>query len=218
MAVSLSEISVLLEQKISDSYNQVTRDEVGRVLSVGDGIARVSGLDNIQAGEMVEFANGVRGMALNLESDNVGVVLFGSITLEFQQMVHVSRVAIQVNYSMDESYTPHRIAVRIGTRSSDIRVVTTEEVQEPQGWITIPLYEGHPDRIRQPYLTGRILQIVILSNHQNGRDTHVRQLKVFGPREDVMSTLAHSPNCELGHRPGHVSWLTKDAIMYRTCR
>lgn len=140
------------------------------------------------------------------------------ITLEFQQMVHVSKVAIQVNYSMDESYTPHRIAVRIGTRSSDIRVVTTEEVQEPQGWITIPLYEGHPDRIRQPYLTGRILQIVILSNHQNGRDTHVRQLKVFGPREDVMSTLAHSPNCELGHRPGHVSWLTKDAIMYRTCR
>ena len=78
MAVSLSEISVLLEQKISDSYNQVARDEVGRVLSVGDGIARVSGLDNIQAGEMVEFANGVRGMALNLESDNVGVVLFGS--------------------------------------------------------------------------------------------------------------------------------------------
>ena len=78
MAVSLSEISVLLEQKISESYNQVARDEVGRVLSVGDGIARVSGLDNIQAGEMVEFANGVRGMALNLESDNVGVVLFGS--------------------------------------------------------------------------------------------------------------------------------------------
>jgi proton translocating ATP synthase F1 alpha subunit len=78
MAVSLSEISVLLEQKISDSYSHVARDEVGRVLSVGDGIARVSGLDNIQAGEMVEFANGVRGMALNLESDNVGVVLFGS--------------------------------------------------------------------------------------------------------------------------------------------
>ena len=52
--------------------------EVGQVLSVGDGIARVYGLDNVQAGEMVEFENGVRGMALNLESDNVGIVIFGS--------------------------------------------------------------------------------------------------------------------------------------------
>ncbi len=52
--------------------------EIGQVLSVGDGIARVYGLDNVQAGEMVEFANGIRGMALNLESDNVGIVIFGS--------------------------------------------------------------------------------------------------------------------------------------------
>ena len=52
--------------------------EVGRVLSVGDGIARVYGLDNIQAGEMVEFPGGIRGMALNLETDNVGCVIFGS--------------------------------------------------------------------------------------------------------------------------------------------
>jgi len=78
MALSLSEISVLLEQKISNSYSKMNIDEIGRVLSVGDGIARVYGLNNIQAGEMVEFASGVRGMALNLENDNVGVVLFGS--------------------------------------------------------------------------------------------------------------------------------------------
>ena len=52
--------------------------EVGRVLSVGDGIARVYGLDNVQAGEMVEFPGGIMGMALNLEADNVGVVIFGS--------------------------------------------------------------------------------------------------------------------------------------------
>jgi F-type H+/Na+-transporting ATPase subunit alpha len=52
--------------------------EVGQVLSVGDGIARVYGLDNVQAGEMVEFENGVRGMALNLETDNVGIVIFGN--------------------------------------------------------------------------------------------------------------------------------------------
>jgi len=78
MAISLSEISVLLEQKISNSYSQINVDEIGRVLSVGDGIARIYGLNKIQAGEMVEFASGVRGMALNLENDNVGVVLFGS--------------------------------------------------------------------------------------------------------------------------------------------
>jgi proton translocating ATP synthase F1 alpha subunit len=78
MALSLSEISVLLEQKISNSYSKINIDEIGRVLSVGDGIARVYGLNKIQAGEMVEFASGVRGMALNLENDNVGIVLFGS--------------------------------------------------------------------------------------------------------------------------------------------
>jgi len=78
MALSLSEISVLLEQKISNSYSQINIDEIGRVLSVGDGIARIYGLNKIQAGEMVEFHSGVRGMALNLENDNVGVVLFGS--------------------------------------------------------------------------------------------------------------------------------------------
>ena len=81
MALSLSEISVLLEQKISKSYSLVNVDQVGRVLSIGDGIARVYGLNKIQAGEMVEFSSGVKGMALNLESDNVGVVLFGSDTL-----------------------------------------------------------------------------------------------------------------------------------------
>ena len=78
MALSLSEISVLLEQKISNSYSKINIDEIGRVLSVGDGIARVYGLNKIQAGEMVEFSSGVRGMALNLENDNVGIVLFGS--------------------------------------------------------------------------------------------------------------------------------------------
>ena len=78
MALSLSEISVLLEQKISNSYSKINIDEIGRVLSVGDGIARIYGLNKIQAGEMVEFSGGVRGMALNLENDNVGVVLFGS--------------------------------------------------------------------------------------------------------------------------------------------
>ena len=78
--MSAVELSQLLEQRISNHYSDLNIDEIGRVLSVGDGIARVYGLNKIQSGEMVEFASGVRGMALNLENDNVGVVCFGSDT------------------------------------------------------------------------------------------------------------------------------------------
>jgi len=80
MALQLNEMSKLLEEKISKTYSQLSVDEIGRVLSIGDGIARVNGLNKVQAGEMVEFASGVKGMALNLENENVGVVLFGSDT------------------------------------------------------------------------------------------------------------------------------------------
>ena len=81
MSLSARELSKLLEQRISNVSNDINIDEVGRVLSIGDGIARIHGLDKVQAGELVEFASGVKGMALNLENDNVGVVLFGSDTL-----------------------------------------------------------------------------------------------------------------------------------------
>ena len=78
MSLSAGEISTLLEQRLENYYVKVNVDEVGRVLSVGDGIARAYGLNKIRAGEMVEFASGVQGMALNLEYDNVGIVLFGA--------------------------------------------------------------------------------------------------------------------------------------------
>ncbi|HPE32895.1 MAG TPA: F0F1 ATP synthase subunit alpha, partial [Parvularculaceae bacterium] len=77
MELNAAEISSILKQQIKDFGKDAEVSEIGQVLSVGDGIARVYGLDNVQAGEMVEFANGVKGMALNLESDNVGVVIFG---------------------------------------------------------------------------------------------------------------------------------------------
>ncbi len=77
MELNAAEISSILKQQIKNFGKDAEVSEIGQVLSVGDGIARVYGLDNVQAGEMVEFANGVKGMALNLESDNVGVVIFG---------------------------------------------------------------------------------------------------------------------------------------------
>jgi len=72
------EVSSILEERILGQTSQVNLEETGRVLSIGDGIARVYGLKNIQAEEMVEFSSGLKGMALNLESDNVGVVVFGN--------------------------------------------------------------------------------------------------------------------------------------------
>ncbi|QYZ68599.1 F0F1 ATP synthase subunit alpha [Neotabrizicola shimadae] len=78
MGIQAAEISAILKEQIKNFGKDADVAEVGRVLSVGDGIARVHGLDNVQAGEMVEFPGGIRGMALNLEVDNVGIVIFGS--------------------------------------------------------------------------------------------------------------------------------------------
>ena len=78
MGIQAAEISAILKDQIKNFGQDANVAEVGRVLSVGDGIARVYGLDNVQAGEMVEFPGGIQGMALNLETDNVGVVIFGT--------------------------------------------------------------------------------------------------------------------------------------------
>src|SRR5204862_5848763 len=78
MDIRAAEISAILKEQIKNFGREAEVSEVGQVLSVGDGIARVYGLDNVQSGEMVEFENGVRGMALNLEIDNVGIVIFGN--------------------------------------------------------------------------------------------------------------------------------------------
>ncbi len=77
MEINPSEVTKILKEQINKFGDKAEISEVGQVLSVGDGIARIYGLDNVQAGEMVEFADGSKGMALNLESDNVGVVIFG---------------------------------------------------------------------------------------------------------------------------------------------
>ena len=78
MDIRAAEISAILKDQIKSFGQEAEVSEVGQVLSVGDGIARVYGLDKVQAGEMVEFPGGIKGMALNLETDNVGVVIFGS--------------------------------------------------------------------------------------------------------------------------------------------
>lgn len=77
MEIRAAEISAIIKKQIADFGTEAEVAEVGTVLAVGDGIARVHGMDNVQAGELVEFTGGIKGMALNLEEDNVGVVIFG---------------------------------------------------------------------------------------------------------------------------------------------
>ena len=80
MDIRAAEISRVIRDQIANFDSDAEISEVGTALSVGDGIARIHGLDNVQAGEMVEFEGGIKGMALNLEADNVGIVIFGSDT------------------------------------------------------------------------------------------------------------------------------------------
>ena len=77
MDINPSEVTKVIKEQIENFGSETVVSEVGQVLSVGDGIARIFGLDNVEAGEMVEFSEGTKGMALNLENDNVGVVIFG---------------------------------------------------------------------------------------------------------------------------------------------
>jgi F-type H+-transporting ATPase subunit alpha len=97
MNIQPAEISAILKREIQNFGAEAEVSEVGQVLSVGDGIARIYGLDNVQAGEMVEFPGGIRGMALNLETDNVGVVIFGSdATIKEGDTVKRTRAIVDV--------------------------------------------------------------------------------------------------------------------------
>ncbi|MCX2839916.1 F0F1 ATP synthase subunit alpha, partial [Salinimicrobium sp. MT39] len=80
MSIKAEEISALIKKQIENYQSEIQVSEVGTVISVGDGIARVHGLDNVMAGELVEFSNGVMGMAQNLEENNVGIIILGPFT------------------------------------------------------------------------------------------------------------------------------------------
>ncbi|MFN3367804.1 MAG: HAS-barrel domain-containing protein, partial [Exiguobacterium mexicanum] len=77
MSIKAEEISVLIKQQIENYQSEMKVDDIGTVITVGDGIARVHGLDNVMAGELIEFSTGVLGMAQNLEANNVGIIILG---------------------------------------------------------------------------------------------------------------------------------------------
>ena len=114
MDIQPSEISKILKEEIKNYGSDSEITEVGQVLSIGDGIARIYGLDNVQACEMVMFDDGTRGMALNLEDDNVGVVLFGS-----DANINIMGLAIPPNFFIS-SIMPIKNVVEITNISVSI--------------------------------------------------------------------------------------------------
>ena len=118
MDIRAAEISAILKEQIKNFGQEAEVSEVGQVLSVGDGIARVYGLDNVQAGELVEFENGVRGMALNLENDNVGIVIFGNDREIKAALKSVTGKDVQMDVQVDPAIIGGLI-VKVGSRMVD---------------------------------------------------------------------------------------------------
>src|SRR5207244_1782297 len=142
MDIRAAEISNIIKEQIKNFGQEAEGSEVGQVLSVGDGIARVYGLDNVQAGEMVEFENGVRGMALNLETDNVGIVIFGNdreikegqTVKPTRSIVHAAVTILNqrpLNGSNDEKIELYCVYVAVGQKRSTVAQFV--KVLEEQG-------------------------------------------------------------------------------------
>lgn len=110
-----------------------------------------------------------------------------SVNIQFLKRVSVSKLCLYLDYSTDESYTPKKISVSCGTCLHDLIDISTVELTEPTGWVTISLNEmeaiGAGSFEEDQFIRTHFLQVKVLSMHQNGRDTHIRQVKILGPRE-----------------------------------
>eukprot|EP00475_Leptophrys_vorax_P039295 TRINITY_DN7075_c0_g1_i1.p1 TRINITY_DN7075_c0_g1~~TRINITY_DN7075_c0_g1_i1.p1 ORF type:complete len:206 (+),score=32.97 TRINITY_DN7075_c0_g1_i1:64-681(+) len=119
------------------------------------------------------------------------------INVQFSKRTRICRIALYLDEKLDESYTPAKIAVRIGNTVHDLQQVQLVELEKPQGWVSIPLVSGELDAAASLLLDDEdgsakdgegvyfvrafMMQIMILASHQLGRDTHIRQVKIFGP-------------------------------------
>ena len=131
MDIRAAEISKVIKDQIANFGTEAQVSEVGSVLSVGDGIARIHGLDSVQAGEMVEFANGVKGMALNLEADNVGVVIFGSDS-EIKEGDQVKRTGTIVDVPVGKGLLGRVVAeARMRVEKKAPGIIPRQSVSEP---------------------------------------------------------------------------------------
>nr|XP_036860744.1 anaphase-promoting complex subunit 10-like [Manis javanica] len=120
------------------------------------------------------------------------------VNIQFRRKTTVKTLCIYADYKSDESYTPSKISVRVGNNFHNLQEIRQLELVEPSGWIHVPLTDNH----KKPTRTFMI-QIAVLANHQNGRDTHMRQIKIYTPVEE--SSIGKFPRCT-----------TIDFMMYRT--
>ena len=109
-------------------------------------------------------------------------VLPHSVNIEFPRLTQVVYVAVLLLFNSDESYTPKKLSVRAGTHSLDAAEVGAAEVEGPNGWVMLELLEDPLHRSTSGRVWCTYLQLLITENHQNGRDTHVRGVRIFSPR------------------------------------
>ena len=109
-------------------------------------------------------------------------VLPHAVNVEFPRLTQVAYVAVHLLFNSDESYTPKKLSVRAGTHSLDAAEVGAAEVEGPNGWVMLELLEDPSHRSTSGRVWCTFLQLMITENHQNGRDTHVRGVRIFSPQ------------------------------------
>lgn len=112
------------------------------------------------------------------------------VNITFTRKITIKVVCIYVDYTLDESYTPYKISIRAGNSYTDLQEIEQIEMDKPTGWVVISLKDGNETPIRACHI-----QIAILGNHQNGRDTHLRQVKIYSPANSgPISAISDIPN------------------------
>ncbi|EDW32028.1 GL10659 [Drosophila persimilis] len=106
------------------------------------------------------------------------------VNIQFHKRTNISQIYIYTDYKLDESYTPSRISIRSGTNFNDLQELQVLDLTEPTGWVQVPIKDGNVKSIRT-----FMLQIAVISNHQNGRDTHMRQIRIHAPVEGKLYAL-----------------------------
>ncbi|KAF0701692.1 Aste57867_7888 [Aphanomyces stellatus] len=117
------------------------------------------------------------------------------INIQFHKKMTIREVALYLDYKLDESYTPKMLMIRAGTTFHDLVDIKAHTIAEPNGWVTIPLTQtvvSGAAAFEKPLRTF-FLQISVTGMHQNGRDTHIRQVKVFAPRQTALLGLDAAP-------------------------
>lgn len=110
------------------------------------------------------------------------------VNIQFQQKVKISHVAIYLDLKTDESYTPEVISIRGGLNMQYLKEIRLLKLENPNGWIIVPLTSSGPDSVTKPYIYTMNLQISVLQMFHSGKDTHVRLVKIFGYEDQNAST------------------------------